>query len=112
MIDSDCAASAEGVVGCGVDARICQLGARGVEGSTPCLGTKGSTFLSASASPFDRSAMEARGFLCDRVDGLYCDRTARACARQRDLGASCQNDDQCPSTAYCSVDVMRTCVPR
>lgn len=109
IVDADCAKSTEGTVGCGIDAKICQLGVPGAVGSTPCLGTKGAAGTSAADSPFDRSSMEARGFLCDRADGLFCDSTTRACASLRAVGAACKNDNQCVVTAHCNSDVMRTC---
>lgn len=107
--DSDCAPSTDGSVVCtyATNGSICQVRIAGAQNDTPCVGTTGGD---VPFEPPTSSTTPARGYLCDRGDGLRCDGTA--CVPLKPVGAACTIDVQeCATTAFCEYATL-TCVAR
>jgi hypothetical protein len=95
----ECAASAEGVVGC-VSNR-CMVVVKGKEGDD-CIGTMDQAGRLFGSNNGDWPRPE-RATACYGPDGVYCDARTNQCTKSQDVGASCVESPPyaCVPTAYC-----------
>jgi hypothetical protein len=100
--EDECAPSAEGSVNCAagysgsMTIMQCQVQVMGTLGSAPCVGTR-----DGNVTYFDGNVegVPAKGYICNRADGLRCDGTA--CAAISGIGSYCTSSSDCVNGAYC-----------
>jgi hypothetical protein len=100
--DDECAPSAEGSVNCAtgysgsMTLMQCQVQVMGTLGSAPCVGTRDGNVIYFDGNV---EGVPAKGYICDRADGLRCDGTA--CAAISGIGDYCTSSSDCADGAYC-----------
>jgi hypothetical protein len=113
MEESECAQGPEGVARCypeeltsGTAPMRCQIQARGIEGSKPCVAT---ALGRAEQVPFTPMPFPLKGYVCYLADGLRCD--GGACVRVKRAGEPCATLDDCMKGTFCN-GLTKMCAPR
>lgn len=79
---------------------------KGVDGSTPCIGT-----IEGNATWYSGIGDEVplEGYLCDKAEGLFCSSSTQACTKLAATGEDCYSSE-CVDGTYCDYSSGGTCV--